>query len=209
MSHPVKNPVYKGPLNRVIALLTFSDIFSWGIYFILSTIAGIYLAGKLGANVLEIVGLGNAIYLLTRATVQIPIGAFTDRLKNDHDEIALLGLGNVFMGLPFILYPLIEDFPIYLGLQFIFGLGAALNLVTWRKLFAKNLDLNQEGKQYATYDFINSIAGAIFSVIAGVVANLSAAYFDLVIFGFGLVMIASSIFPLLIKYVSDRKSRLV
>jgi MFS family permease len=192
--------------NKVILLLTLSDAFTWGSFIIIANLAGIYLSTKLGEDTVSFVGIGTSIYFLTRAVLQMPIGHLTDKIKNDKDEIILLVLGILFMGLPYIFYPLITRTFQYYVLQFIFGLGVSLNLPNWRKLFALNLDQGQEGFQYGFYETILSISTAIFSIVVGYIANLGDSYFDISMRAVGIIMMLSSIWVLLIFKVKKRKS---
>lgn len=151
--------------NKVVVLLTIADVFSWGPYFVISTLAGIYLSGKLGANAIEFIGVGTAIYYFTRALTQIPIGYITDKIKKDRDDIYFLIFGIVLRGIPYLFYPLISSPWHFYVLQLIFGLGASLNLSTWRKLFAMNIDYGREGKQYGFYETIISLSTVILSAV--------------------------------------------
>ncbi len=206
MIHGKKTLYSKYAINRVIWYLTFSDIFTWGLYMVITTIVGIYLQNKLGGSALEYIGIGTAIYYLAKGGIQIPIGMITDRIKKDKDDILFLLLGNILMGIPFFFYPLLQSPLPYFILQFVGGLGAAMNLVNWRKLFAKNLDKGKEGYNYAVYDTIMSIAGSIFSVAAGFIASVNQVYFDLVIVGIGGLMLSSGIWVILIYFVNNRNS---
>lgn len=192
--------------NKVVILLTLADVFSWGPYFIISALAGIYLAGKLGENAIEFIGIGTAIYYLTRAITQIPIGSITDKIKKDKDDIFFLIAGIILMGIPYLLYPLISQPMHYYILQFVFGLGVSLNLSTWRKLFAMNIDSGREGRQYGFYETIISLATVIFSTIIGLVANLGDIYFDIVMICAGIFMMAGSIWVILIFTAHKRKT---
>lgn len=206
MSHSKKLFITKYSINRVIWYLTLSDIFTWGLYFMVNSIVGIYLESKFGGRALEYIGVGTALYFLAKGGLQIPIGLFTDRIKRDKDDIVFLLLGNIFMGLPFFFYPVIESAAPYFILQFILGLGSAMNLVSWRKLFAANLDKGREGYNYAVYDTVMSVAGAIFALLAGYIASISQVYFDLVIVAIGGLMLSSGIWVILIYFVNNRKS---
>ncbi len=201
-----KSVMSKFSINRVIWYLTLSDIFTWGLYMVITTIVGIYLETKLGGRAVEYIGVGTAVYLLSKGVSQIPVGLITDRIKRDKDDILFLLLGNLLMGVPFFFYPLLASPYLYFFLQFIAGLGAAMNLVNWRKLFAKNLDKGREGYNYAVYDTILSIAGACFSIAAGFIASVSQIYFDLVIVSIGGLMLFSGIWVILIYFVENRKS---
>ncbi|KXK08311.1 MAG: MFS transporter [Candidatus Dojkabacteria bacterium] len=192
--------------NKVVWLLTLSDISTWGSYYIISVIAGIYLANKLGQNAVEIIGYGTTIYFISRAVFQIPVGIITDKLKKDSDEVLLLALGSILMGTSFIFYPFITTPVTYFFLQFLFGLGTAMNLNTWRKLFATNISQNREGREYGMYEVLMSLSIAGFSSLAGIVANEGGVYFDMVIVSAGLFMMTSFIWALLILRIKSRKS---
>ena len=192
--------------NKVILLLTLSDTFTWGPFIIIANLAGLYLAGRLGQDTVSFVGIGTGIYFLTRALFQMPIGYLTDKLEDDKDEIILLTLGVVLMGLPFLFYPMITEPYHYFVLQFIFGVGVSFNLPNWRKLFALNLDQGKEGFQYGFYETVISISTAIFSALVGYVANLGDFYFDLTMRGVGILMMLAGIWVLLLFTVKNRKS---
>lgn len=193
--------------NKVVLLLTMSDIFSWGPLVIISSLSGIYLAERFGANVASVVGIGTGAYYLTRALFQVPIGALTDKIKKDTDEILILILGVLLMGLPYIFYPLLTAPIQYYFLQFVFGLGVSLNVVNWRKLFALNISEGMEGKQYAIYDTALSVCTAILSAIIGIIANLGDKYFSIVMIASGVTMMLASIWVVLILTVKTRNSR--
>jgi len=193
-------------INKVILYLTLSDTFVWGPFIIVANLSSLYLSTKLGADTVSFIGIGTGIYFITRAIFQMPIGMLTDKIENDKDEIILLFLGIVLMGLPFFFYPLITEPFQYYVLQFIFGIGVSFNLPNWRKLFALNLDQGKEGFQYGFYEAIISISTAIFSVLIGFVANLGDIYFDWAMRGVGGLMVLAGIWALLILRLKDRKS---
>jgi hypothetical protein len=191
-------------LNKIVMFLTLSDIFTWGLYLIINSLVGIYLSKKLNQDATAIVGIGVAIYYTTRAISQIPIGYLTDKTKSDIDDILILTFGNFLMGLPFFFYPFINSSYIYYILQVVMGLGASMNLVNWRKIFAKNLEKGKEGLEYGIYDTLMSLSMIAFSFTAGVVANIGDKYFDLVMIVVGTLTISSSFWTISI-FFSDRK----
>lgn len=207
MANTKKTVLFDFSLSRVIWLLTISDIFTWGIYLVINAFIGLYLSAKFGEHAVTMVGIGTAFFYLARVVTQIPIGIITDRIKKDRDDITLLFMGNLMMGLPYLLLPGITSPNSFYLLQFIIGFGGALNLVNWRKLFAANLQHNREGFAYATYDSILSFAMIIFSLVAGVVAGISQEYFDLVMITVGFLIISSGLWAVLIFFDNKRKSK--
>ncbi|MHC1716832.1 MAG: MFS transporter [Candidatus Dojkabacteria bacterium] len=192
--------------NKVVILLTLSDVFAWGPFLIITAISAIYLANKLDGNVVEFVGIGTGVYFFTRAILQVPIGLLTDKMKRDKDEIFILTVGTILMGLPYIFYPQITEPMHYYILQFVFGIGVSLNLTSWRKLFAMNVDSGREGFQYALYETIISVATAMLSALVGTIASLGEVYFDIVIISAGIVMMLGSVWIILIYSVEKRKT---
>ena len=194
MPHFSRKYLFKGfKFNRFIFFLTLNDVFTFGLYTVLSVLAGLYLAEKLQTDVVAVVGYGVSIYWLVRASFQIPIGLISDRIHGFFDEILFLAIGNCLMGFPYLLYPLIDNIGFYYVLQIIFGIGVAFNIISWRKLFAKHLDRNKEGIEYGIYELIMGIAIVIFGLIGGKLASLSQEYFEYVIVGIGVIMISSSL----------------
>ena len=193
--------------NKVVIFLSLSDVFSWGTFTVISILSGIYLSHKLGVDTLKLIGIGTAIYFFTRAAFQIPIGLFTDKYKKDKDEILILFVGVLLMGVPFLFYPYIQQPSHYFILQFIFGLGVSLNVTNWRKLFALNIDGGREGIQYGIYELIMSVCSGILSILAGSIANLGPLYFDTVISLAGVLIMSGSIWIILIYKYEGRKSK--
>lgn len=192
--------------NRIVVYLSLSDVFTWGPYTIISMLTGLYLANKLGENIVAFVGIGTSIYYLTRAIFQIPIGILTDKHKHDKDEILILFCSVLLMGFPFLAYPYIQTEYHYYVLQFIFGLGVSLNLTSWRKLFALNIDTGKEGRQYSIYEIIMSASTALICILGGYIANLGDIYFDTVISIAGCIMMFSGVWSILIYRFEKRKS---
>lgn len=196
----------KSKINKVVLYLTLSDVFTWGLSFILTSLAGLYLVAKFDGNVIEYIGIGTAVYFLTRAVFQLPVGYICDKIRKDRDEIFMLMTGNILMGISYLMYPLITGLPAFLFSRILCGLGAAFNLVAWRKLFAQNLNPGREGKEYAGYDTIMSVLTAVFSILTGYIANIGQTHFDAVVIAIGTLMLLSAIWPLSIFYVQKRRS---
>lgn len=83
-----------------------------------------------------------------------------------------------------------------------------MNLNTWRKLFAKNIDKDREGWEYGFYETVMSIATAILIIGGGVVANLSPHYFDLVMSLVGAGIIFGGVWGGMIRFVEGRKTNI-
>jgi MFS-type transporter involved in bile tolerance (Atg22 family) len=192
--------------TKTFWLLTFSDLFTWGFYLIIATLSGIYLEHKLGEDVIKVVGIGGAIYYIIRGLLQLPISKVLDKIKNDRDEIFVLTIGCVLMGLPFLFYPTLTSPNQYYVLQVIFSLGVAMNLNPWRKLFATNLEVGREAREYAVYDMVNSVFIALSIFFVGQIANISQFYFDVMMVTLGLLVMTGGLWAALITTDKNRRS---
>ena len=195
-------------LNNIIWFLTMSDVFTWGLYMVITSFIGIYLSTKFGENALEIVGIGVACFNFAKGFFQIPIGYITDKLKTNKDDIIFLSIGNILMGLPYVFLPFISHPNFYYVGMFSVGLGGAMNLVNWRKLFAKHLQKGHEGMSYASYDTIMSISMILFGLVIGFVSSLSEHIFDIAISVIGILIICSSFWVLMIFFAKKKNGTL-
>jgi MFS family permease len=210
MSHIKKLMGNNLNVGRVIWFLTLSDIFTWGFATILSSLSGLYIAMRLEENAFMVIGTTITIFFLTRAIFQLPIGIILDKIERDRDEIIALTIGVILMGLPFTLYPLaFEPWQFFL-LHFVYGFGTSLNLNSWRKLFAKNLEFGREGVSYGVYETVMSLGAALFSFLAGLMSSqLSHEKFGLVIVVIGFCIMSAGIWSMLLFTVKNRKSDVV
>lgn len=194
-------------INRVIVLLSFSDIFVWGTIAMVTPIIGIFLSSKFGDQTVLYVGIATACYFLARAIFQIPIGLISDKIKKDKDEIVILFLGCFIMGIVYVLIPFITAPWEYFVLMSIEGLGASMNLNAWRKLFASNLDKGHEGVGYGFYETIMSLSTAAISLIGGYFSSLSHESFKIVLICIGLAIIFGGVISGSIINIKKRKSK--
>lgn len=193
-------------VNKIISLLTLSDIFTWGGFTVMSVLMGIYLSEKIGGDTARIVGVGMAIYLLFRSVIQIPLGILLDKIARDHDDILVLFLGCVLMGTAFIFYPLIERELTFYFLQALLGIGASMNLIAWRKLFAENLNNGTRGLSYGIYETAMGVATALLSLFGGLVAGRGSEYFNVVIIVLGIWVMLGGVWGGVIIFIKKRKS---
>jgi MFS family permease len=168
---------------------------------------GIFLQDQFKEKTVFYVGIATAIYFLSRSVFQIPVGLLSDKIKHDKDEIIILMLGCFIMGLMYILIPFIREPWEYFLIMAFEGLGASMNLNTWRKLFARNLDKSHEGVGYGFYETIMSICTAIISIVGGYFSSISNSVFAIVLVVIGGAIIFGGLFGGLIISIHNRKSK--
>ena len=173
--------------NKVIIILTISDVLVWGTYLVAYPLQGIYLSYQHGDQAIQYITIGLSIYYLMRALLQIPIGSIVDK------TIWSLGIGCTLIGLSFVVFPFTTTAVEYYLLMALAGVGGAFNLIGWRKLFAKNLDKDKEGREYALYETVMSLCTAVFSIVGGQFSSISHEIFRVFFLVIGLVTIVGGI----------------
>jgi len=200
-----KKILTKYEINRVLFLLTASDVFTWVGYAILNILGGLYLENIFLENTIQYIGMGTAAFYLIKAITPIPFGKFLDNHISDVDEIVFISVGSFLIGISLMAYPLISGYKFYLFLQLVIGLGYAVNVSGWRKMFAKNIDTGKEGSEYGIYETVMSVAIGLIALLGGYLASINQDYFDYVFVGVGVLALFGGIMGLLILVVKDRK----
>ena len=195
---------FKG-FNKTIAVLTLSDVLVWGTYMIAYPLQGIYLTYKYGDKSIQYIAIGLSIYYFLRAILQVPIGYLVDKTREDIDEVWSLGTGSVLIGLGFLIFPFTNSPVEYYLIMGMSGIGASFNLIGWRKLFAKNLDKNKEGREYAAYEAVMSLCTAVFCLVGGELSSISHEVFRGFFFVVGIVTILGGICVTIILIRKNRK----
>ena len=194
-------------INKVIFYLTVSDIFTWGTIAMGTPLIGLFLSKKFGDQTILYIGIATACYYIVRGIVQIPIGMLSDKIRHDTDEIVILFLGCFIMGIGYILIPFISTpWQYFLTMGFI-GLGSSMNLNSWRKLFASNLDRKHEGVGYGFYETIMSFSTAIISLLGGYFSSLNTTAFEIVLITIGIGIILGGFIGAGMIFVKNRKSK--
>jgi MFS family permease len=187
-------------INKIIWFLTFNDVSTWGAFAVVNVLVGLYISQKLGIDGAQAVGIGTGIAYFVRGLVQIPFGVIGDSIKSLHDELLMLVFGNLLFGFCVLSTVFITDVWQFYLLQVGVGVGSAMNLVDWRKLFATNLDKGREGMEYAVYDTVISFSIAALGIFSGSIAGVSQAYFDYLVGGFGIMIMLSNLWLIPVYY---------
>lgn len=160
-------------LNRQIRYLTTSDTFIWATLLANSFLIALFLEQKLGTKAIEVVAVGAMITLIVRAIFQTPVAKFLDKDKRMADEVYAIMIGGLLIASAHLTLPHISLPWHYYVLQFMIGLGVAINLPAWRKTFAASLDKGKEAVEYAVYDSLLTGFAALFIGTIGIIVYQS------------------------------------
>jgi MFS family permease len=198
-SHTYPHP-QKIRFNAVVKQLTVAETLIWSGYFMNNAVAAIFLADRIALDPVRAIGFGYAIFLITRAILQIPIAKYIDKRTGEKDELfAILGSGLLMSIAMFFYFFVTHEFHLYI-LQALTGVGAALFIPAFEKVFNKNTDKDGEGVDYAVRDTIVTLVAALLVATAGYIVDKTGNFAYLFFPASFLALIgALSVLPLLHK----------
>ena len=157
-------------INSVIRFLTLSDIFLLGAFGLIAPVFAVFVIGNINMGTVEVVGIAEGIYLLTRSVGQIPFAALIDRIKGEKDDYWALFMGSLaFSVIPLFYLVISEPWHLYV-LQFFYGLASAATYPSWYAIFTRHIDKNHEGMEWGVYQTLVDFSMAATASIGGFIA---------------------------------------
>ncbi len=114
------------------------------------------------------VSLTMSILLISTTIFTFIISKYGDRVKEK--EYLLLG-GYLVRAITWFFFAFAKNFQEIVVLQFFLGLGESLGNSAWSAMFAQHLDKNRYINEYATWQLITTILGAISILIGGLIVR--------------------------------------
>lgn len=131
-------------LNRILYVLIFSDFVVISAYGLLAPIFAVFLLERIVGGTLVVIGISEAIYLVTKSLIQVPLGIIIDKTKGEKIDFWFLFIGNLLMSLSLFAYIWVSlPWHIYV-ISFIYGIGGAFAYPAWTGLFTRNIVENKE-----------------------------------------------------------------
>jgi len=159
-------------MNKVLKILLLSDLLIIAGFGLISPIFAIFLKDNIVGGTILAVGIAQAIYLLTKAVLQIFVSKYTDKEKGNKRELTTLVIGSLIFTIVPILYIFSTNiWHIYLA-QLVSGIGAALAYPGWMTLFTRFTDKNKEGYEWSVYDTAISLGSAATAAIGAYIAEM-------------------------------------
>lgn len=183
--------------SNIIRILTGNDIIFWGADAFISVAIALFVVTFIeGATVLN-VGIALMIHRVVNAIVSVPVGRFFDKHKGYLDEILGLSLACFLAGVMYILLSFsTQIWQLYL-VMLCLGACTAVSLSSWRIVFYSHINQEQLGQTLGVYQMLYSLGIGLFLAIGGFAGERYG--FDKVLLFGGLLMMAGSTLPLLIK----------
>ena len=135
-------------MNKVIWLLTISDILILSAFGLIAPIFAIFMNSGITGGSIVAAGLASAVFLLVKSAVQLPLSIYIDKKRS---KLLFLLIGTFLIVIVPIFYALSKSVSlIYIG-QGVYGLGAAMAYPAWYSLFTMHLDKKHRGLEYSVW----------------------------------------------------------
>lgn len=158
-------------VNRVVRLLTFSDLLVLSGLGLASPVFAVFLTDQIRGGNLETVGFALTIYLLVKSLLQIPVAEYIDHKKGEGDDWKLMFWGSLLIAFSQFFY-LFARLPLHIYLiQILVGIGGALSYPSWLAIFTRHIDKNEEGLEWSIYYTLTDIGGAVTAAVGGIIAQ--------------------------------------
>ncbi|MDD4995639.1 MAG: MFS transporter [Patescibacteria group bacterium] len=184
-------------MNKVLKYLIIADVIFLSGVTLVSPVIAIFINDKIVGGSIFAAGLAVMIVCFVKAAVIVPLGIFNDRERGNRREFITLVLGLFIMSLVPIGYIFIHRIEHYFLLQIVDGIGAALYYPGWYTIWTRFVDGYSEGRTWAIYGSLTSLAMGITAFVGGYVAQFLG--FHAVFIIYSMFTLISIIFILLVR----------
>lgn len=183
-------------INKVIKILTFSDVSLETGFGFMAPIFAIFIARKIQGGGIEVAGFAMAIYWRVKSILQIPFGKYFDEVRGEKDDLWFIVIGNILAASAIFGY-IFSFLPWHIYLcQAIYSLGMAMNISGYCAIFTRYIDKRKEAFKWSTRSTFIGIGAGISGALGGIIANRFG--FDVLFIGAGIFVLLSAFLPFLI-----------
>ena len=168
-------------MNKTIKILLFSDIFIVTGFGLMAPILAIFIKESLIGGTIFAAGMASALHILTKASVQLPVGKYIDRTKSRRKFLILGAL--ITAAVPF-LYILINNIYELFAVQILYGIGSGLTYPSWLGLWSRSLDDDHESFEWSIYSTSVGVGTAIMAMTGAAIAQYMGFNVTFLIVGF-------------------------
>jgi len=158
-------------VNQFIWILILAALLLTSGFGLITPVFAVFLTKQIQGGSLVVAGLAEMIYLASKSIFQIPLSLLIDKTPGEKIDFYCMFLGGALITLVPFLY-IFAQFPwqVYL-LQFIYGIGAALDWPAWMGLFTRHIDKDKESFEWSLQATLEEAGMAGAALIGGVLAD--------------------------------------
>jgi MFS family permease len=176
-------------VNKIIRILILSDVLIYSSWGLVNPVFALFIEDYITGVDVEVAGAAAGMYWITKSLLQVPIGKYLDRRREENNiektDYWFVVVGNFVASLtPLILLISSQPWHIYVS-QIIFGAAMAMVVPPWGGIFMRHIDKGREAETYALESSALGLGVGAAGIVGGIIANL---------IGFSWLFIGVSIF---------------
>ncbi|MFH1311456.1 MAG: MFS transporter [Nanoarchaeota archaeon] len=190
-------------MNKKLLLLILSDVLILSSFGLIGPIFAIFITGNLEGGTIVAAGLCTTIFLIVKASAQLPLAKyFIDKQK--HKTHSLLIGTLLIITVPFIYIFAKSVYTIFIA-QAVYGFGAALAYPAWFSLFTVYMDKRHRGFEYTLWSTGVGVGGALAAYFGAELANFFG--FQVLFFIVGLVAFCGFLLLIVLDRLEIKKRK--
>lgn len=158
-------------INKIIYILTLSDIFIIGAFSLIMPLFAIFVTQNIADATVKTVGFFTAIYWLSKSVLQIPIAWFLDKREGEKDEFYALVIGYFLSALVAFSYIKVSAVWHIYGIAVLVGLADALGVPSYLSIFSRHLDRFKENIEWTVRSIGVGLSAAGAGALAGIIVD--------------------------------------
>jgi MFS family permease len=152
-------------MNPIVLALIATDFFVFTGLGLTAPIFAIFIERDIAGGSIAAAGIAQTIYMVVKATLQIPVGRYNDRDRMYLREFWTSLLGYAIIALTPFLYIVVNTMTQLYLVQALFGIGAALAYPGFMTIFTKFADPHREGMEWSTYSTVVFLGMAVSAAV--------------------------------------------
>lgn len=157
-------------VDPIIRFLTVADIVWYGAAGMLGPVFAIFIVGHIIGAGPEVVGIAEAVLLISQSIVQVPAAALMDRIKGERDDFLFLFIFGMIASIVPLSYLFISTpFELYIA-QFVLGAAIGASYPASMALLTRHIKPEREATTWSVYYMLINVFSGATAAIGGVLA---------------------------------------
>lgn len=156
--------------NKLVINLIISDFFlqsGWGF---VGPVFAVFMIDRISGTTIGMIGVAAGVYWITKSTVQPFIAKSMDLIKGDRDDVNILIVGLVILGLLSLSYIFASNIWHIFFIEFLRGLAQACVVPAWYGMFTHYMDQEWRSFTWAIHSTFIGYALGFTAIFGGLIA---------------------------------------
>ncbi|MBM3281195.1 MAG: MFS transporter [Candidatus Harrisonbacteria bacterium] len=161
----------KNKINDLVRFFILADLMVFSGWGLIDPLFSIFIIEKIPGATLITVGISTALYLVSRALIQLPIAHFIDATKNEKDDFLVMIFGLLVISGTSLAFIFVANIPQLFLLSCLRAIAFGMYNAGWYGIFARHLDKGKEAFDWSLDNSIIALSTGVSGLISGIIAE--------------------------------------